>query len=162
MELADRLRRVEFDPLTPSVPEINGTRGARHRLRFSLLPGQFPKEDGCYLQMDFVTVCQDRNTPQLIEGTSALWVYGKKAQWQQTAEPILQWQTAEAGMCSVRYEGDYGIVVARWDKQLQAALEALGGQPLAEHPSPWTVVYSGTLVFQQQFPQDVLWFNASL
>lgn len=156
MELADRLRRVEFNPLVPSASLFDGIRGERHCLRFSLLTGQFPKEDGCYLQMDFVTAGGYRNTPQLVESTSSLWIYGKQAQWQQTAEPVLQWQTAETGMCSLRYEGAYYITVSRWDQDLREALEALGGEQLAESPSPWTVVYSGKLTFQQQLPQSVI------
>lgn len=156
MELADRLRLVEFNPLVPSASLFDGIRGERHCLRFSLLTGQFPKEDGCYLQMDFVTAGGYRNTPQLVESTSSLWIYGKQAQWQQTAEPVLQWQTAETGMCSLRYEGAYYITVSRWDQELREALEALGGEQLAESPSPWTVVYGGNLTFQQQLPQSVI------
>ena len=156
MELADRLRRVEFNPLVPSASLFDGIRGERHCLRFSLLTGQFPKEDGCYLQMDFVTAGGYRNTPQLVESTSSLWIYGKQAQWQQTAEPVLQWQTAETGMCSLRYEGAYYITVSRWDQELREALEALGGEQLAESPSPWTVVYGGILTFLQQLPQSVI------
>lgn len=160
MELADRLRRVEFDPSILSVQVIDDIRGERHCLRFSLLPGQFPKKDGCYLQMDFVTVGDYLKTPRLVEGASSLWIYGKQAQWQQIAEPVLQWQTAEAGMCSLCYEGEYCIAVSRWNRELQEALEALGGEQLAEGASLWTVMYHGNLTFQQQLPQSVICYSA--
>ena len=99
-------------------------------------------------------------TPRLVEGASSLWIYGKQAQWQQIAEPVLQWQTAEAGMCSLCYEGEYCIAVSRWNRELQEALEALGGEQLAEGASLWTVMYHGNLTFQQQLPQSVICYSA--
>lgn len=157
MSFAEEMKRIEFDPVVPYH-----AKGEYERLRFSLLPGQFPLDDGCYLQMDMVVAGDEMITPKLVESDSSLWIYGEEAQWKQTAEPVMQWNTAEDGMALVRFEGTYQVVVPRWDAELRQALEDLGGVPLEDDASLWTLVYGGNLVFQQLFPHEVLCYQAAV
>ncbi len=151
MTFTEQLKRIEFDPIVPH--EKNTT---YNRLLFSLLPEQFPEEDGCYLKMNLIIAGAEGIPPRLVDGDSSMWIYGEKAQWKETAEPIVQWKTQETNMALVRVEGEYQIVVSRWDKELIDALEMLGGTLMEDQSSLWTVVYGGKLIFQQLLPHNVL------
>jgi len=150
LEFDEKLRRLEWyydDEKSKAHYDKNET---YLQLRFSLLPDKAPDDGGCYLQMEFVQPDGELRTAE--RNTSAIWIYGEQARWQQLTAPTAvqkeahTYDTAREILCS----GEYQIVVSRWDKQLRAGLEALGGQIVEEQSTPWSVVYKGTLVFQQQ------------
>lgn len=147
LEFYDKLCQIDFEVLGYH------TNMQETAVRFSLLPDQQPVDDGCYLRMHLVTTEDENGGRTIVEDNSSLWIYGQQADWQQMGPPVLQWETSDAENCQLNYRGRYRIVVSRWDRALRQALEDLGGVKAENSPSPWVVVYSGTLTFQQQLPQ---------
>lgn len=145
----EKLRRIEL--VQDAAP---GTDGRYTQVRFSLLPEQKPLDDGCYLQMDVTTKTDEAGKPQVLHSSSVLWIYGQKAKWQENYSPVLTQKEAAPEYCELLCSGRYEIVVSRWDDELRSALEDLGGKAEFNRSSPWTVVYRGTLTFEQQLPEN--------
>lgn len=149
LEFYEKLRRIEV--IWDSSPN---TDGCDTLVRFSLLPDQKPVDDGCYLQMNLTTEKDNEGNLQLLDSSSELWIYGQKAKWQESYPPVLTWQGEKPDYCELLCRGQYEIVVSRWDDELRSALEELGGKAEPCEASTWTVVYRGTLTFEQQLPLE--------